>query len=97
MEQASQSNRSILIALAIGVWIIVFQNLGVIPVFFPQTVAIKGPTVIKGKVEIENGSKFLNVNLKAINGNPNAFYMDDDGEYILLPIIDRQKKMYVTD
>ena len=97
MENSPTSNRSLLIILTIGVWIMVFQNIGIIPVFFPHTVKVAGVTDVKGKLEVVNGSAHLKVDLTAINGNTNAFYMDDDGEYIVLPIIDKRKDMYVTD
>lgn len=67
-----------LIALsAIGIWIIVLQNFGIIPknqdVYVLNTVDVRGrvDASVQGSVEVDNT---VDINLHKINGYRNCFY-----------------------
>lgn len=69
METIKKNNsfKIILAAIAIGIWIIVFQNAGIIPT--SQRVIVTNTvdtySTVRGEVEIENT---VDVNIDAING-----------------------------
>lgn len=46
------SLKSILLIIAIGIWILVFQNLGIIPV--TQDVRVKNTVNVSGNVDVDN-------------------------------------------
>lgn len=90
MEPKSKniSLKAILIIMTIGIWAVVLQNAGIIPT--KQNVYVKGGYVdVSGSVNIENTvdvNGYLDVNIEAINGKSNAFYKDNDGSYMVLPV-----------
>jgi len=62
---------AILIVIGVGIWVLVLQNVGIIP--------------IHQKVEITNT---VGVDIEAINGDYNVFYVKNDGSgYYALPVI----------
>jgi len=91
MEISSRFVKTTLISIAVGIWIIVFQNFGIFPRFTPIEITSEEPLKVTGEVDVNNtvtvkGS--LNVNLESINGYT-KFYKDPrTGEYYVIPITD---------
>lgn len=91
MEQHYSFLRSILILIAIGIWILVFQNTGIIPRLTPLSVATHEVVAVKGEVDVINtvfikGS--VDANLESINGYA-KFYKDPrTGEFYVIPTTD---------
>jgi hypothetical protein len=78
-----------LTVICIGIYIIVFQNLGIIPI--SQKVLVTGGLVeISGSIDIGNTVEVegsLDVNIDAINGNRNAFYdFGGNKNYVRIPV-----------
>jgi hypothetical protein len=77
--------------LVIGVWIIVFQNAGIIPQIVPQVVVADSAIRVMGEIDVNNtvfikGS--VDANIESINGY-NKFYKDPrTGEYYVIPVTD---------
>lgn len=71
------SLKSILMAIAVGIWMLVLQNLGVIPV----------AQKVSGNVDIENT---VDINLQEINGRSDVFFNNpmrgDDDKYYRIPV-----------
>jgi hypothetical protein len=91
MEQHYASVRSILILIALGIWILVLQNAGIIPQMKPTQVSSNQALEVKGVVEVEN-TVFIkgrvDANIESINGHA-KFYKDPrTGEYYVLPVTD---------
>ncbi len=80
-----------LVLTVLGIWIIVFQNAGLIPPFFPQVVVADSALRVTGEVDVNNtvfikGS--VDANIESINGY-SKFYKDPrTGEYYVLPMTD---------
>lgn len=79
----SLSLKTMLVILIIGVWVLVFQNLGIIPV--TQNVRVK---------QIDYGQEIrisgpVDANLQYINGQRNVFYnsWNDQDNYYRIPVI----------
>lgn len=81
----------VLIVIAAGIWMIVFQNAGIIPQIAPQRVAADSSIRVFGEVDVLNtvfikGS--VDANIESINGY-SKFYKDPrTGEYYVIPITD---------
>lgn len=79
------SLKTILVAIAVGIWMLVLQNLGVIPV--AQDVRIKKTVKVSGNVDVDNT---IDVNLQEINGRSDVFFNNpkrgDDNKYYLIPV-----------
>ncbi|PKP52029.1 MAG: hypothetical protein CVT92_10775 [Bacteroidetes bacterium HGW-Bacteroidetes-1] len=91
MEQHYGFFRSVLILIAIGIWIIVLQNAGLLPQIRPLKIQADQVLEIKGLVEVEN-TVFIkgqvDANLESINGY-SKFYKDPrTGEYYVIPVTD---------
>jgi uncharacterized membrane-anchored protein len=77
--------------LVVGVWILVFQNAGIIPPAKPQVVVADSAIRVMGEVDVVNtvyikGS--VDANIESINGY-SKFYKDPrTGEYYVLPTTD---------
>ena len=76
------SLKSILILITIGIWILVFQNLGIIPI--TQDVIV---------VDFESGVRVqepIDVNLQYINGESNVFFNNpsrgEKDKYYVIPV-----------
>ena len=71
------SLKSILMAIAVGIWMLVLQNLGVIPV----------AQKVSGNVDIDNT---VDINLQEINGRSDVFFNNpmrgDDDKYYRIPV-----------
>ena len=79
------SLKSILMAIAVGIWMLVLQNLGVIPV--AQDVRVKKTVKVSGNVDIDNT---VDINLQEINGRSDVFFNNpmrgDDDKYYRIPV-----------
>ncbi len=84
-----------MIAIAtIGIWILVLQNLGIIPI--SQNVNVENTVEVEGKVNARvfgdvNVGNTVDVNLSAINGYSNCFYNSyskHPKQYYRIPVVD---------
>lgn len=71
------SLKTILMAIAVGIWMLVLQNLGVIPV--AQDVRIKKTVKVSGNVDVDNT---IDVNLQEINGRSDVFFNNPKRVYL---------------
>ena len=77
--------------LVVGVWIIVFQNAGIIPPLNPQVIVADSALKVMGEIDVVNtvfikGS--VDANIESINGY-SKFYKDPrTGEYYVIPVTD---------
>lgn len=80
-----------LVLIVVGVWIVVFQNAGIVPAIKPQMVVADSAIRIMGEVDVNNtvfirGS--VDANIESINGY-SKFYKDPrTGEYYVMAITD---------
>lgn len=96
------SLRVILLSIAGGIWMLVLQNLGIIPV--TQNVYIKGGMItdiennigvrVRGNVNVEGSvsvDNTVDINIEAINGHRDAFFNNplrgDHNKYYRLPVV----------
>lgn len=91
MDQHYSFIRSLLILIVVGIWIIVFQNAGIIPRFSPLAVQAEDAITVKGEVDVMN-TVFIkgnvDANLESINGYA-KFYKDPrTGEFYVIPVTD---------
>lgn len=83
--------KSALVIIAIGVWVMVFQNAGIFPRVAPLTVVSDSAMRVMGEVDVNNtvfvkGS--IDANIESINGY-SKFYKDPrTGEYYVIPVTD---------
>ena len=77
--------KGILVVIALGIWMLVLQNLGVIPV--TQDVKVKNMVDVSGRVDI--GSS-VDVNLQYINGRSDVFFNNpgrgEKDKYYVIPV-----------
>jgi spore coat protein CotH len=91
MDQHYSFLRNLLILIAVGIWIIVLQNSGIIPQFSSMAVHTNDAITVKGEVDVMNtvyikGS--VDANLESINGYA-KFYKDPrTGEFYVIPVTD---------
>ncbi|MBS1486982.1 MAG: hypothetical protein JST43_05275 [Bacteroidetes bacterium] len=90
------SLKAMLFLIGIGIWIIVFQNAGIIPT--KQNVYVKGgyinwinnPVHIVGEVSTIVGNT-VDINIQEINGQRNVFFNNpkqgDKDKFYLLPVV----------
>ncbi len=78
----------VLIVIAIGIWVIVLQNAGVLPT--KQKVYVAGGYIdadVTNKVDV---SGYVDVNIEAINGHHDVFFNNpknnDYDKYYVLPV-----------
>lgn len=94
MEINLRSIRTTLIVIAVGIWILIFQNAGIVPPIRQQRVVVDSLVRIKGAVEVDNTvfvKGTVNTNLESINGY-SKFYKDPrTGEYYVIPMTDAYK------
>ncbi len=87
----SKLYKRLLIAITAGIWIIVFQNAGIIPQFKPTVVEADSALQVKGNVEIDNVVLIkgkVDANLESINGYA-KFYKDPrTGQFYVVPVTD---------
>ncbi len=86
--------KTILILIAVGVWILVFQNAGIVPPIRTPRVVVDSLVKVKGHVEVDNTvfvKGTVNTNIESINGY-SKFYKDPrTGEYYVIPMTDAYK------
>lgn len=91
MEHHIRFFKAVAIIIAIGIWVLVFQNAGIFPRISPMVVVADSAMRITGEVEVNNtvfikGS--VDANIESINGY-SKFYKDPrTGEYYVIPITD---------
>jgi hypothetical protein len=80
-----------LLSIAIGIWILIFQNAGIIPPLVPQVVQADSAMVVTGEVDVTNTvfiKGAVDANIESINGY-SKFYKDPrTGEFYVLPVTD---------
>ena len=83
--------KSILIAILIGIWFLVFQNAGIIPRVTPVKIASDTSIMVTGSVDIESVVYIkgkVDANIESINGYA-KFYKDPrTGQYYVLAVTD---------
>jgi hypothetical protein len=83
--------KTVLIVIAIGIWIIVFQNAGIIPQAVPQRIVADSAILVTGEVDVLNTvfiKGAVDANIESINGY-SKFYKDPrTGEYYVIPVTD---------
>ena len=90
-ELSTRFIKTILILIAAGIWMLVFQNAGLLPALSPQVVVADSALRVTGEVDVTNtvfvkGS--IDANIESINGY-SKFYKDPrTGEYYVLPVTD---------
>jgi len=86
--------RKTLILIAVGIWILIFQNAGIVPPIRQQRVGVDSLVRVTGAVEVDNTvfvKGTVNTNLESINGY-SKFYKDPrTGEYYVIPMTDAYK------
>jgi len=91
MEINSRFIKLTLILIAVGIWVLILQNAGVIPQVSPQRIAVDTALQVTGSVDVDNtvfikGS--VDANIESINGY-SKFYKDPrTGEFYVLPVTD---------
>ncbi len=77
--------KGILVIIAVGIWMLVLQNLGVIPV--AQDVRVKKTVKVSGNVDVDNT---VDINLQEINGRSDVFFNNpqrgEDDKYYRIPV-----------
>lgn len=83
--------KTALVLIAVGVWIIVLQNAGILPQISPQVVVADSALRVMGEVDVNNTvfvKGAVDVNIESINGY-SKFYKDPrTGEYYVIPVTD---------
>jgi hypothetical protein len=90
LKFSNKSYNPILIAIALGIWVLVLQNAGIIEtqkeVKVLNTVDVQGNVDVEGSVNA-NIDNTVDINVRAINGDESAFYDHGyDGNYNRLPV-----------
>ncbi len=80
-----------LLSIAIGIWVLIFQNAGIIPPLSPQVVTADSAMVVTGEVDVTNTvfiKGAVDANIESINGY-SKFYKDPrTGEFYVIPVTD---------
>jgi len=80
-----------LLSIAVGIWVLIFQNAGIIPPVAPQIVKADSAMTVTGEVDVTNTvfiKGAVDANIESINGF-SKFYKDPrTGEYYVLPVTD---------
>ena len=90
-ELSTRFIKTTLVLIVVGIWVLVFQNAGVLPSVSPQVVVADSALRITGEVDVANtvfvkGS--IDANIESINGY-SKFYKDPrTGQYYVLPVTD---------
>ena len=81
----SLSLKAILLAFAVGIWVLVLQNLGILTA--TQDVKVQNSIDVSGTVDVGNS---VDVNLQYINGRRDVFFNNpsrgDKDKYYLIPV-----------
>lgn len=94
MEISTRFVKTTLLLIAVGIWVIIFQNAGIFPQVSPQKVVADSLMRVTGAVDI-NSTVFIkgkvDANIESINGYA-KFYKDPrTGQYYVLPTTDPYK------
>jgi uncharacterized membrane-anchored protein len=90
-ELSTRFIKTTLVLIVVGIWVLVFQNAGLLPSVSPQVVVADSALRITGEVDVANtvfvkGS--IDANIESINGY-SKFYKDPrTGQYYVLPVTD---------
>jgi len=90
-ELSTRFIKTTLVLIVVGIWVLVFQNAGLLPSVNPQVVVADSALRITGEVDVANtvfvkGS--IDANIESINGY-SKFYKDPrTGQYYVLPVTD---------
>lgn len=80
----------ILVVIAIGIWVNVLQNAGIIPTNQNVKVVNTVSAQVHGSVDVDNTVQvtgYIDVNLDAINGKRRAFYdFNGDRNFVRIPV-----------
>ncbi len=81
----------VLVVIAAGIWMLVFQNAGIIPQIAPQRIVADSAILVTGEVDVLNTvfiKGAVDANIESINGY-SKFYKDPrTGEYYVIPFTD---------
>ena len=81
----------VLVLIAAGIWMLVFQNAGIIPQIAPQRIVADSAILVTGEVDVLNTvfiKGAVDANIESINGY-SKFYKDPrTGEYYVIPFTD---------
>ncbi|MBN2639131.1 MAG: hypothetical protein JXR65_08600 [Bacteroidales bacterium] len=91
MEISTKFVKTVLVLIAVGIWVIVFQNAGIIPQVAPQKVVADTLMRVTGAVDVNNTvfiKGAVDANIESINGY-SKFYKDPrTGQYYVIPVTD---------
>jgi hypothetical protein len=83
--------KTVLVIIAAGIWMLVFQNAGLIPQIAPQRITADSAILVTGEVDVLNTvfiKGAVDANIESINGY-SKFYKDPrTEEYYVIPITD---------
>jgi len=91
MELNTRFIKVTLVVIAAGIWVLIFQNAGIIPQVSPHRITVDSALRVTGSVDVDNtvfikGS--VDANIESINGY-SKFYKDPrTGEYYVIPVTD---------
>ncbi|MBN2834480.1 MAG: hypothetical protein JXR48_05885 [Candidatus Delongbacteria bacterium] len=89
METKSKniSLKAILIIIAVGIWVIIFQNAGIIPTNQNVRVVNSVDAYVSGSVDVDNT---VDINIHEINGHRDVFFNNprrgEKNKYYVLPV-----------
>jgi len=83
--------KTTLVLIAVGIWVLIFQNAGLIPSASRQVVVADSALRITGEVDVPNTviiKGAVDANIESINGY-SKFYKDPrTGDYYVIPVTD---------
>ncbi|UBM61433.1 hypothetical protein LA303_08370 [Candidatus Sulfidibacterium hydrothermale] len=91
MELNTRFIKVTLVMIAVGIWVLIFQNAGIIPQVSPRRISVDSALRVTGSVDVDNtvfikGS--VDANIESINGY-SKFYKDPrTGEFYVIPVTD---------
>jgi hypothetical protein len=91
MELNTRFFKVTLVMIALGIWVLIFQNAGIIPQVSPRRITVDSALRVTGSVDVDNtvfikGS--VDANIESINGY-SKFYKDPrTGEFYVIPVTD---------
>jgi len=90
-ELSTRFVKTTLVLIAAGIWVLIFQNAGLIPAANPQVVVADSALRVTGEVDVANTvfiKGAVDANIESINGF-SKFYKDPrTGEYYVIPMTD---------
>lgn len=86
-------SKVLLVTVAVGIWVLVLQNVGILPVSqqveVANTVRVRGDVDVSGSVSVDNT---VDMNIAEINGHRDVFfnnYSSEPNKYYRLPIVNQ--------